>query len=51
MDSGFESVFWQNLTEFLFVVYLLFFFKRLKIENRQFLIAIFGKSGNRKPIG
>ena len=22
---GFESVFWQNLTDFLFVVYLLFF--------------------------
>ena len=48
----FKSFFWQNLTDFLIVVFLLVFFcNRLKIECQQFLICIFRNTCNCKPLG
>ena len=35
---GFNSFLWQLLLDFLFVVYLLFFFDRIKNEQRQILV-------------
>ena len=48
---SFECVLWQVVTDFWFVVCLLFLCKHIKIEYQQFLIPYLRTTGNCKPMG